>query len=187
MATKLNKVGYAQLEPNKIAAQYTKQIFDMLPLDDAVTLCEQGMVLVYDEAEGKVKKPDTTNDVNKIFGLVYNEIVLEDERKQADTDYAMVNVPASKYQGAIKAYPRLFAFTEGDTFTTNAITTDDGIALPEPKKFYQPDADGYWSENKTITELNDLSAATAGPVLQVKKKYTTPDGQLAVKFVVVKA
>lgn len=187
MATKLNKIGYGQLEPNKIAAQRTKEIFDMLPLDDAVTLCEQGMVLVYDDVEGKVRKPSTENDKNALFGLVYNEIVLEDERKQADTDYAMVNVPQSKYQHAIKAYPRLLGFTKGDLFTTNVITTDDGTTLPEPKKFYQPDADGYWSENKTITDVNDLSGATAGPVLQVKKKYTTPDGQLAVQFVVVRA
>lgn len=187
MATKLEKIGYAQLEPNKIAAQRTKEIFDMLPLDDGVALCEQGMVLVYDEAEGKVRKPDPTNDVNKNFGLVYNEIVLEDERKQADTDYAMLNVPESKFQAKIQAFPRLLSFTKGDTFTTNAITTDDGKVLPEAKAFYQADADGYWSENKAITDDKDLSGATAGPVLQVKKKYTTPDGQLAVQFVVVRA
>lgn len=187
MATKLKKIGYGQLEPNKINAQYTKEIYDMLPLDDGVTLCEQGMVLVYDEIQGKVRKPNTTEDKNAIFGLVFNEFVLEDERKQADTDFAIMNIPETPYQTAIKAYPRLYGFTVGDTFTTNVITTDDGTTLPEPGKFYQPDADGYWSENKTITELNDLSAATAGPVLQVKKKYTTPDGQLAVKFVVVQA
>lgn len=187
MATKLAKQGYAQLEPNKIAAQYTKQVFDMLPLDDAVTLCEQGMVLVYDDVAGKVRKPVTADDGNALFGLVYNEIVCEDERAQADTDYAMMNIPASKYQGAIKAYPRLLAFTKGDLFTTNAITTSDGTTLPDVGAFYQPDADGYWSANASITDDKDLSAATAGPVLQVKKQYTTPDGQKAVQFVVVRA
>lgn len=187
MATKLEKRGYGQLEPNKISAQRTKEIFDMLPLDDAVTACEQGMVLVYDDVTGKVRKPNLKNDTNALFGLVYNEIVLEDQRLLGDENYVMMNFKESKYQSAVKAYPRLLGFTKGDIFTTNVITTDDGKALPAVGKFYQPDADGYWSENKSITDVKDLSAATVGPVLQVKKQYTTPDRQLAVKFVVVRA
>ena len=187
MATKLQKNGYAELEPNKISAQRTKEIFDMLPLDDTVTLCEQGMVLVYDDVQKKVRFPVPASDTNALFGLVYNEIVLEDERKQADTDFAMYNIPQSKHQSAIKAYPRLFGFTKGDLFTTNAIQTDDGSTLPAVGDFYQADATGYWSKNASITAVTDLSAATAGPVLQVKKQYTTPHGQKAVQFVVVRA
>lgn len=186
MAVKLAKIGYGQLEPNKISAQYTKEIFDMLPLEDGL-LCEQGMVLVYDQVQKKVRKPVPATDTNALFGLVYNEIVLEDERKQADNDYAMINVPASTYQGAVTLYPRLFGFTKGDTFTTNVITTQDGEALPAEGAYYQADENGYWSENSAITGDADYTGATAGPILRVVKQYTMPDGQAAVQFAVARA
>lgn len=184
MATiKLEKVGYAQCEPNKISAQRTKEIFGMLPLADEVTLCEQGMVLIYDDIAGKVRYMKAADeDSNALYGLVYSEIILEDERKQADTDFALMNFPATKIQGEIKAYPRLFALTKGDIFTTNAIAISDGKTLPEVGTTFKVGADGYWVADAAL----DM-ATVQGPVLKLKAKTTMPDGQLGAKFVVVRA
>ena len=178
--TKLKKVGYGQIEPNRINAEFTKQVYAQLPADEALTVIENGMALIYDAVNGKVKP---VSEAGKgLVGLVVNEIILEDDRYQQDCDYAMFNREESKYQAAIPAIPRILGLTVGDTFTTNTIkvtSTYESGALPAGTKFIA-DTDGYWKEFESETE------ADMDVVLQVVKDYTMPDGQRGVKFVVSK-
>lgn len=163
----MEKVGYGQVEPNRLTAQKTKEVFAQLPADDSIALIENGMAMVYNQVEGKVTLPGADGD---LACLVMNEIILEDSSHQADSDYAMMPHAASKYQAAHAAYPRLYALHVGDTFTTN--TCDAGLNL---KDTVVAGTDGYWKKG-TSDKLE----------LAVIAKTTMPDGQDAVKLCVTK-
>ena len=176
MAVKMRKEGYAQLEPNRISAQKTKEIFGQLPLDEAITLCEQGMCLVYDEVAGKVVLPAAEGDY---ACLVWNEFILEDERYQMDRDYAMMNFAETAHQVALNGYPRLFGLTVGDTFTTNAVELDSEDAAVSAGDLFTTGVNGYW--------VKAADAENAKILLKVVKDFTMPDLQRGIKFVVVAA
>ena len=55
--SKMNKVGYGQLEPNRLTAQTTKEVYAQLPADSSLTVIENGMALVYDQVAQNVKPP----------------------------------------------------------------------------------------------------------------------------------
>ena len=176
--SKMNKVGYGQLEPNRLTAQTTKEVYAQLPADSGLTVIENGMALVYDQVAQKVKAPSAKG--KGLVGLVYNEIILEDERYQQDCDYAMMAKEATPYQVAIDAYPRIFGLHVGDTFTTNTVkisdTHEDGSTpVPAGAKFVA-DTDGYWIQSTDVTG--------AQVVAECVKDYTLPDGQRALKLVI---
>ena len=79
-------------------------------------------------------------------------------------------------------YPRLGFLSVGDRFTTNTVdltTTWAGLTEEALKAgiYMIPGADGYWKQ----------SAEDAPVIAQVVKKTTMPDGQKAVKLLIVKA
>lgn len=171
---KLKKTGYAQVEPNKLNAQYTKQIFASLPLDAAIAVCENGMVMAYDQEVGAVRF--TAADETSLVGLVMNEIILEDSRLIEDRDYAMMNYPESNYQVAIAGCPRVYGLTKGDVFTTNAIMVETENVLPAVGTTLVAGTEGYW-----------VAGTDASVVARVIKHTTMPDGQLAAKLEIVQA
>lgn len=179
MAIKRKEIdGYGQLEPNRIAAQKTKEIFAQLPAASDLPIIENGMFLVYDLGAGEVRKPATKGEYAQ---LVMNEINLADERYQEDKDYAMIAHPESKYQVAMAAYPRLFNPTIGDTFTTNVFKwdgTNEATATSLIGTEYTTDIDGIIAP----VETGDVAQI----VFEVVKQYTLPDGQYAIKFAVKK-
>ena len=174
---KMKKVGYGQLEPNRLTAQTTKEIYAQLPADSALAVIENGMALIYDQVAQKVKAPSAKG--KGLVGLVYNEIILEDERYQQDSDYAMMSKKETPYQVAMDAYPRIYGLHVGDTFTTNTVKIDDtykdSTKVPAGTKFVA-DKDGYW------TQAADVAGAQV--VAECVKDYTLPDGQRALKLVI---
>lgn len=183
MATLIDKVGYGQVEPNRLTAQKTREVFSQLPADDAITTIENGMFLVYDQVQGKVVKPGAEGAK---ACLVMNEIILEDESYQADSDYVMKPFAGTNYQPAMKAYPRLYAMHVGDTFTTNLIKTDaGGTTLPNAGDKFIVGTDGILEpvgEHEATSEM--IFAVVAK---EDGKTNRLPDGQQAVKLVVIKA
>ena len=175
MAVKMTKEGYAQLEPNRLSAQRTKEVYGQLPLDSTITVCEQGMCLVYDEVQGKVVLPAKEGDY---ACLVFNEFVLEDPRKPLDRDYAMLTFGGSQYEVSVYPCPRLYGLTVGDTFTTNAVELATAAAAVKAGDFFTTGTNGYW--------VPIADPANAQVVLQVVKDFTMPDGQRGIKFVVAK-
>ena len=78
------EVGYGQVEPNHLSAQYTGQIYAQLPADPAIEVLEQGQFVKYDYAKGLV---NFTGEGE--WMLVYNEIKLYRDF-QRDCEFAMI-------------------------------------------------------------------------------------------------
>lgn len=183
MATLIDKVGYGQVEPNRLTAQKTREVFAQLPADDSIKTIENGMFLVYDQVQGKVVKPSA---VGAKACLVMNEIILEDDRYQADSDYVMTPYEATNYQPAMKAYPRLYAMHVGDAFTTNLIKTDaGGTTLPSAGDKFIVGTDGVLEPIGANEGTSEMIFAVVAK--EDGKTNCLPDGQQAVKLTVIKA
>lgn len=169
---KINKIGYGQVEPNRLAAQQTKSIFGQLPLADEVAIAENGMALVYDQVEGKVRYASE----GEIVQLHMSEIILEDDRHKEDSDFVVMNTAATKLQVAMSAHPRLYNLTVGDKFITNVYKAANQTTAVAKGTLYTAGTDGYWIPLGEGKET--------GVVLSVVKETTLPDGQKALQFVV---
>ena len=78
------EVGYGQVEPNHLSAQYTGQIYAQLPADPSIEILEQGQFVKYDYAKGLVNFEGVGE-----WMLVYNEIKLYRDF-QRDCEFAML-------------------------------------------------------------------------------------------------
>ena len=78
------EVGYGQVEPNHLSAQYTGQIYAQLPADPSIEILEQGQFVKYDYAKGLVNFEGAGE-----WMLVYNEIKLYRDF-QRDCEFAML-------------------------------------------------------------------------------------------------
>ena len=81
---KYPEVGFGQVEPNHLSAQYTGQIYAQLPADAKIEMLEQGQFVKYDYANGLV---NFTGEGE--WMLVYNEIKLYRDF-QRDCEFAML-------------------------------------------------------------------------------------------------
>lgn len=152
---------FAQVEPNHLSAPRDGGVYAQLPADESIKVLEQGMIVKYDMAAGKVALTG-----NGISAMVFNEEKLYDERKQMHRDYAMQK--SDFYDGVMT--PRVFRLSEGDIFTTNAVaagTYNVGDKLCAG-------SDGFLAAGEDST-----------PVCQVVAETILPDGQPAVKLQVV--
>ena len=85
------EVGYGQVEPNHLSAQYTGQIYAQLPADPSIEILENGQFVKYDYA---ANINDSGMGVVNFTGkgewmLVYNEIKLYRDF-QRDCEFAMI-------------------------------------------------------------------------------------------------
>ena len=78
------EVGFGQVEPNHLSAQYTGQIYAQLPADPSIEILEQGQFVKYDYAKGLVNFEGAGE-----WMLVYNEIKLYRDF-QRDCEFAML-------------------------------------------------------------------------------------------------
>ena len=172
MATKIDRIGYSQVEPNHISGIVTGQILAQLPVDTEKMgkVIENGRFAKYDYKTGKV---NLTGDGE--WMMIYNEEKLYDERKQSHKDFAMRTEDFT--EGEI--VPRMVSILLGDIFTTNAFVgaavsdtaKTDGPSLTVGDKLYVQAVNGYLGSDQAD-----------GPVFQVVKEYTLADGQPAVKL-----
>ena len=128
----MKRIGYGQVEPNHLSAQYTGQIYAQLPAmtytaasgDNPATTTpiqqlENGQFLKYNYANGRA-----SIDGDGEWLLVFNEVKLYDERKQGYKDFAMkASDMADK-----TIYPRLLRIEVGDIFTTNTFKSTTATA-----------------------------------------------------------
>lgn len=191
----LKKVGYGQVEKNRIQGIRAGRVLADLPVKPEVVKSsgdriENGMFLdaVYGTGfEGNLKtgQLELPTAQSKNVGLVYSEVKLYSEYT-SNKDFALFTVNPSINQmrqapiydktEAPKAtvIPRLIFPTPGDIFTTNLIETADG-ELPEVG---------------TTLKLNDKGIlSTAGTlnvvIAKVVQKTTMADGQVAAKLAIV--
>ena len=158
--SKMNKVGYGQLEPNRLTAQTTKEIYAQLPADSSIDKLENGQFVKYDYASGKV---NFTGEGE--YMLVLNEVKLYDERK-TNKDFVMKK---EDYVGGVMV-PRVFKTNVGDIYTTNMVDPEAEITAGTTK--LTPKENGIL---KVATGTEDM-------IWKVVKVYTMADGQAAVKL-----
>lgn len=189
MAISIQRIGYGQVEPNHLSAQYTGQIYAQLPAKTAaagsgsgsgsgdpvtspIEQLENGQFLKYNYAGNRASL-----DGDGEWMLVFNEVKLYDERRQNYKDFCMK--ASDMADGLI--YPRLLKTNIGDIFTTNTFGTlaagpdakqASAVSLSVGTKLYVDDATGFLA----------TSGDTNGPVFQVVKEYDLADKQAAVKI-----
>ena len=86
------EVGFGQVEPNHLSAQYTGQIYAQLPAAKGINMLEQGQFVKYDYANGVVNFTGKGE-----WMLVYNETKLYRD-EQRDCEFAMI---AGNYQARV--------------------------------------------------------------------------------------
>lgn len=141
------EVGYGQVEPNHLSAQYTGQIYAQLPADPSIEVLEQGQFVKYDYAKGLVNFEGAGE-----WMLVYNEIKLYRDF-QRDCEFAMLK---GNYQARV--YSPL-----------------DGTVMQEmygPTRFLQGKRETYDNKSGTFKTLAGELAYD-----EVNKKWIQADGE----------
>ena len=125
---KYPEVGFGQVEPNHLSAQYTGQIYAQLPADPAIEILEQGQFVKYDYAKGLV---DFVGEGE--WMLVYNEIKLYRDF-QRDCEFAMLK----------------------DNYQARVYSPLDGEVMQEmygPTRFLQGKREAYDNKSGTFKTL----------------------------------
>ena len=199
--------GYGQLELNQVAWPRDGRIeaqcalspadFNTGEANDVKPFCENGMILVVDNVTRTIRLPKA-DDENAIYAINYSSEHLYDERAQGLKNFKLHAQPEKAVSTGVGRvgriwsgydfFPRLGYMSTGDKFTTNTVDLGDTLTY-ETVKAGLAEGTKYFagaSESGYITL--DISAVIEnGPVLQVVKATTMPDGQPAFKFQVVKA
>ena len=169
MAT-IKRVGFGQVEPNHLSAQRNGQVYAQLPCKEDIAILENGQFVKYDYAKNQV---NFTGEGE--WMLVMNEVKTYDAR-ETYKDFALV-------KGTTDMTPRVLATHVGDIYTTNCLeggntsgkatfTGTEEIAVETELGI---NANGFLS-----------TKVTEGPIFQVVKVYTMPDGQAGVKVMRIK-
>ena len=122
------EVGYGQVEPNHLSAQYTGQIYAQLPADPSIAVLEQGQFVKYDYAKGLVNFEGAGE-----WMLVYNEIKLYRDF-QRDCEFAMLK----------------------DNYQARVYSPLDGTVMQEmygPTRFLQGKREAYDNKSGTFKTL----------------------------------
>ena len=207
---RLVKDGYGQLELNQVAWPRDGRIEAQCALDNAdfstgpndtrenAVVCQNGMILVVDNAARKIRLPKGTDDETTIYAINYSSEHLYDERAQGLKDFKLYAQPDEAVKvGAGRVgriwpgydfFPRLGYLSVGDKFTTNTVELGNYTDLQNVETTMKTE-----KVLAGVSETGDIKLTTFdepitnGPVLQVIKVTTMPDGQPALKFQVVKA
>lgn len=206
---RLVKEGYGQLELNQVAWPRDGRIeaqcalnntdFSTGPEDtDGKVVCQNGMILVVDNVTRTIRLPGADDDEATIYAINYSTEHLYDERAQGLKNFRLYAQPDTAVKTGVgnvgriwpgyDFFPRLGYLSVGDKFTTNTVElngyTEETIktALTNGNKVL-----AGASVNGDIILVGEEDAMPNGPVLQVIKVTTMPDGQPALKFQVIKA
>ena len=141
------EVGFGQVEPNHLSAQYTGQIYAQLPADPSIEVLEQGQFVKYDYAKGLVNFEGAGE-----WMLVYNEIKLYRDF-QRDCEFAMLK----------------------DNYQARVYSPLDGTVMQEmygPTRFLQGKREAYDNKSGTFKTLAGELAYD-----EVNKKWIQADGE----------
>ena len=173
MAKKLEKIGYGQLELNQVAFRRDGRIEAQCAIAEGIEYIENGMLLAVNNINRTVNYAAEGN--THPVALHYSTEHMYDERANALKDFKL---EAGSY------LPRLGYLSAGDKYTTNTVaydntkwSTEDAFwAVLGTKPLYaHVGTDGYHLVDETATDAIAMAVAAT----------TMPDGQRAVKFVVL--
>ena len=171
--------GFGQVELNNVAFRRDGRIEAQCALDTtdfANVPAENGMILRVKKADHKVCFADASAD-NQLYALNYSAEHIYDERTPGLKNF--------KIEAEDDVLPRLGYLSAGDLWTTNCIDLGSyanaaavASALASGEVFAAVGTQGAVVLNST--------APSVGPVIQVIKKTTMPDGQDAFQLQVLK-
>ena len=188
--------GYPVLEANILKARHTGRIWSQYELDEtsfSTGMAYNGMILAIDDAAKSVKLPVATTSADEVYALHFS-VEEEYEHKGLNT-FAVAREPVQAEPNVSVQLPRMFEISLGDRWYTNCVKLDGtnvtSIDEPEDAKsvaslleaktavYGGVDASGYVMLNTT--------KPTVGPVLQVVKCGTMPNGDWGIQVAVRKA
>lgn len=141
------EVGYGQVEPNHLSAQYTGQIYAQLPANKDIEILEQGQFVKYDYMNEEVNFTGAGE-----WMLVYNETKLYRDF-QRDCEFAMIK---GNYQA------RVYSPLDG-TYTQE---------MYGPTRFLQGKREAYNNETGKFDALNNELVYD-----EVNKKWIQADAE----------
>lgn len=126
-ATAINRVGYGQVEPNKLIGIKTGDIHNMLPLDESVKVLQNGEFMFYDYVTNSVTATPTAMTVPY---MVWNEIKIYEDWL-ALKDFAMIRV-GENYVTNNPAVGRVTSVNvDGTIYGDGALTTSTELTYDE--------------------------------------------------------
>ena len=169
------------LEINAVTFQRTGNLMAMYPLAADVT-AENGMVLGVDYTAQEITYPSATSDALMLHF-------------SSEKEYDAQNVGLNKFYLTKDSgyYPRLGKLEVNDRFTTSAVSYDSAVfadlaairtAVAAGTVYAKAcETEGY----KGLIELVSTTAPTAKVVLKAVDVTTVPNGEPAIKFVVIES
>lgn len=175
--------GYGQVELNNVAFRRDGRIEAQCALDtadfDATTPCENGMILRVKKAEHKIGFCDASA-ANQLYALNYSTEHMYDERKPGLKNFYLKSAAAGE-----DFLPRVGYLAAGDLWTTNCVDLGSYASAAAVASALASGA-VYAAVGTQGAVVLDSAAPSVGPVIQVIKKTTMPDGQDAFQLQVLK-
>ena len=167
--------GFGQVELNNVAFRRDGRIEAQCALDTAAFTenvpCENGMILRVKKAEHKITFADASAE-NQLYALNYSTEHMYDERRPGLKNFSL---SAQKNAKGQDFYPRVGYLAAGDLWTTNCVDLGSyanasavASALASGEVFAAVGTEG--------AVVLGSSAPSVGPIIQVIKKTTMPDG-----------
>ena len=171
--------GYGQVELNNVAFRRDGRIEAQCALsttDFANVPAENGMILRVKKANHEICFADASAE-NQLYALNYSSEHMYDERRPGLKNF--------KIEATNDFLPRVGYLSAGDLWTTNCI---DLGSYTNAAAVASALASGevYASVGTQGAVVLDSAAPSVGPVIQVIKKTTMPDGQDAFQLQVLK-
>jgi len=187
--------GYASLELNRVSFPITGRVVADVPLKSTFNSsapAENGMILAVNYVANEVQLPSGPTDT-AVLALHCSPEKEYDPNVSGLNQFKLIAEATNTYQNRKQGfYPRLGILSVGEKFTTNCICydtadyTDNAGALTALTSYASTPVYGIVSTSGAI-QIHPTLAGTETLVLQVMGKTTMPNGDIGVKFVVLKA
>ena len=165
--------GYGQVELNNVAFRRDGRIEAQCALDTTAFTsqvpAENGMILRVKKAEHKITFADASAD-NQLYALNYSAEHMYDERKPGLKNFKLDSAVVGK-----DFYPRVGYLAAGDLWTTNCIDLGSYASVGAVVSALSS-GEVYAAVGTQGAAVLADSAPSVGPVIQVIKKTTMPDG-----------
>ena len=170
--------GYGQVELNNVAFRRdgrTEAQCALSTVDFASVPAENGMILRVNKAAHTICFP-AADDSNAIYALNYSAEHMYDERHPGLKNFKLT--PG-------EFYPRMGYLSVGDLWTTNCIDLGTYASAADVATALASASEVFGAVGTQGAVVLDSAAPTEGPVFQVIKKTTMPDGQDAFQLQVL--
>lgn len=174
--------GFGQVELNNVAFRRDGRIEAQCALsttDFASVPAENGMVLRVKKADHEICFADESA-ANQLYALNYTSEHMYDERKPGLKNFATY----AHVNGKDDFYPRVGYLAAGDLWTSNCVDLGSYASAAAVASALSS-GEVYAAVGTQGALVLDDAPASVGPVIQVIKKTTMPDGQDAFQFQVL--